>query len=180
MHPFTVETQIARPREEIFDYLADVANHPEFTDHFLTDWHMTREDTYGLGAGGRFHADLPFSRFGWGDWTIVEAEPPRGPRAAGPRGQVQPHPHAHRVRAARGPGRRRRASRSPSRRSRATRPTGSSSRSGSAASLRRHWRKALRRLRAILEEDRDRGARATIAGGPRKPATGLRVREPIT
>ena len=66
MHPFTVETQIARPREEVFEYLADVANHPEFTDHFLKEWRMTREDTYGLGAGGRFHADLPFTRFAVG------------------------------------------------------------------------------------------------------------------
>ena len=39
--------------------------------------------------------------------------------------------------------------------------------------MRRHWRRALRRLRTILEEDRGRGSRATIAGGPRKPATPL-------
>jgi hypothetical protein len=50
---------------------------------------------------------------------------------------------------------------------------------GQKGSMRRHWRKALRRLRLILEEDRERGARATIAGGPRKPATGLRVGDPI-
>jgi hypothetical protein len=41
--------------------------------------------------------------------------------------------------------------------------------------MRRGWRKAMRRLATILEEDRERGARATIAGGARKPATGLRV-----
>jgi hypothetical protein len=35
---------------------------------------------------------------------------------------------------------------------------------GGGASLRRHTRKAMRRLRAILEEDRDRGRRATVAG----------------
>ncbi len=66
MQPFTLDTTIARPSEEIFEYLLDVANHPEFTDHFLKDWHMTREDTYGLGAGGRFEAKLPFARFGVG------------------------------------------------------------------------------------------------------------------
>ena len=47
MDPFSVETTIARPRGEVFEYLVDVANHPEFTDHFLKDWHMTREETYG-------------------------------------------------------------------------------------------------------------------------------------
>ena len=51
---------------------------------------------------------------------------------------------------------------------------------GQRRALHRGWRKALRRMQAILEDGRDRGARATIAGGPRKPATGLRVREPIT
>jgi hypothetical protein len=33
----------------------------------------------------------------------------------------------------------------------------------------------MRRLQSILEEDRDRGTRPTIAGGPRKPATGFRM-----
>ena len=36
---------IDRPREEVFDYLADIANHPEFTDHYLKDWRLTREES---------------------------------------------------------------------------------------------------------------------------------------
>ena len=36
----------------------------------------------------------------------------------------------------------------------------------------RNLRKSLRRLQSILEEDYGRGRRPTIAGGPRKPATG--------
>ena len=36
----------------------------------------------------------------------------------------------------------------------------------------------MRRLQSILEEGRDRGARPTIAGGPRKPATGFRLLGP--
>jgi hypothetical protein len=32
----------------------------------------------------------------------------------------------------------------------------------------------MKRLRSILEEDYGRGQRATIAGGPRKPASGFR------
>ena len=47
---------------------------------------------------------------------------------------------------------------------------------GARGWIKRKNRKALRRLRSILEEDRDRGARATIAGGPRKPASGFRFR----
>ena len=45
MDPITVSVTIDRPREEVFAYLADIANHPEFTDHFMVDWRLTREDT---------------------------------------------------------------------------------------------------------------------------------------
>ena len=58
MEPVTLTTTIARPREEVFEYLADVANHAEFTDHCLVDWHLTREDSYGRGAGGRFRDEV--------------------------------------------------------------------------------------------------------------------------
>jgi len=63
MEPITLSTTIARPREEVFEYLADVANHPEFTDHFLIDWHLTREDSYGHGAGARFRVKTRVDRF---------------------------------------------------------------------------------------------------------------------
>ena len=33
MDPVTAHVVIDRPREEVFEYLADIANHPEFTDH---------------------------------------------------------------------------------------------------------------------------------------------------
>ena len=54
MDPLVTEITIARPREEVFEYLADIANHAEFTDHYLVEWHLTRENPYGLGAGARF------------------------------------------------------------------------------------------------------------------------------
>lgn len=178
MHPFTVETQIARPRDAIFDYLVDVANHAEFTDHFLTDWRMTREETYGPGAGGRFHADLPFNRFAWGDWTMVDADRPQALVLQGRTGKFNRIRTLTVFELREGPGGGTRISVTVE-----TQPRYASDRFleslGQRRSLSRHWRKALRRLRSILEDDRDRGARATIAGGPRKPATGLRVREPI-
>jgi len=73
--PVTVSVAIARPREEVFDYLADLANHAEFTDHYLVDWHLTREDSRGLGAGARFRVKAP-GRFNWGEVTFVEVEAP--------------------------------------------------------------------------------------------------------
>ena len=57
MDPVTSTITIGRPREEVFDYLADIANHPEFSDHYLKDWHLTRVDSVGRGAGARFRRD---------------------------------------------------------------------------------------------------------------------------
>ena len=54
MHPVTVSTVISVSRERVFDYLQDIANHPEFTDHYLVDWHLTRMNSVGRGAGARF------------------------------------------------------------------------------------------------------------------------------
>src|SRR5947209_3552011 len=74
--PFTVSTTIALSREQVFEYLADVANHPEFTDHYCVDWHLTRVDSYGTGAGARFRIKAPLNRFSWADVTLAELQPP--------------------------------------------------------------------------------------------------------
>ena len=66
MDPVTLHVNIDRPREEVFAYLADVANHPEFTDHFLKSWRLTREESAGRGAGARYKQDGRFDRFGNG------------------------------------------------------------------------------------------------------------------
>ncbi|MBV9607782.1 MAG: SRPBCC family protein [Solirubrobacterales bacterium] len=163
MEPFTVESTISRPREEVFEYLADIANHAEFTDHYRTDWHLTREDSIGAGAGARFRLKAPLSRFNWADMTFAEVQPPfrivergRGgkynrirmlgtytlsPGAGGTTRveytietvPVQPSDHLMEA-------------------------------LGGSAWMRRKTRRAMRRLRSILEEDRDRGHRATVAG----------------
>ncbi len=76
MDPVTVSILIDAPREQVFDYLQDIANHPEFTDHYLVDWHLTRIDSVGLGAGARFRVKAPGNRFSWGDVTFAEVERP--------------------------------------------------------------------------------------------------------
>lgn len=43
MKPITVTTTVERPREELFDLLADLRNHEPFTDHMLVDWSGTAE-----------------------------------------------------------------------------------------------------------------------------------------
>jgi uncharacterized protein YndB with AHSA1/START domain len=76
VEPFSVSTTIARPREQVYEYLADIANHAEFTDHYLVDWHLTRIDPYGPGAGARFRVKAPLARFAWADFTFAEMQPP--------------------------------------------------------------------------------------------------------
>jgi len=76
VNPFTVSTTIGLPREEVFEYLADIANHAEFSDHYLVDWHLTREDSYGMGAGARFRSKAPLSRFSWADMSFADVQPP--------------------------------------------------------------------------------------------------------
>ena len=46
-----LETTIGLPREEVFEYLSDIANHAEFSDHYLVDWHLLREDSQRAYAG---------------------------------------------------------------------------------------------------------------------------------
>ena len=162
MDPVSASVTIGRPREEVFDYLADVANHPEFKDHFLTEWHLTREDSTGRGAGARFREKLPLNRFGWGDYTLAEVEPPFRIVERGRSGKF------NRIRALGtwtlhdAPGGMTRVDYAYE-----TLPVKPSDRFMELIAGRGRWRRklsrSLRRLQAILEEDRDRGRRATIA-----------------
>jgi uncharacterized protein YndB with AHSA1/START domain len=173
MNPVTVSIGIDRPREELFDYLADVANHPEFCDHFLTNWRLTREDSYGRGAGARFLGTRRLTRYGWTDMALVEVDPPRRIVAHGRGGMF------NRIRSVTvwslesGAGGITHVEVT-TETSPATATDRMSEALGQRAWAKRGWRKALGRLRAIAEDGRERGRRATIAGGPRKPASAFR------
>ena len=77
LDPVTASVVVGRPREEVFEYLADIANHAEFTDHWMKDWHLTRVDSYGRGAGARFHTARKGERYAWADMTFIEERPHR-------------------------------------------------------------------------------------------------------
>ncbi|MBV8989240.1 MAG: SRPBCC family protein [Solirubrobacterales bacterium] len=162
MDPFTVSTTISRPRGEVFEYLADIANHAEFTDHYLVDWHLTREDSYGTGAGARFRVKAPLSRFLWADVTFAELQPPYRIIERGRGGKY------NRVRMlatwtlSPGAGDTTRVEYTLE-----TEPVMLSDRLletvGGRLWSKRQAAKALRRLRGILEQGRGRGRRATVA-----------------
>lgn len=164
MDPVNDHVTIDRPREEVFAYLADVANHAEFSDHYLTDWRLTRLDSYGRGAGARFRVGVPFQRFDWGDMTLAVVEPPYRIVAVGRYGKF------NRIKTtaiwtldvAPGGG----TEVEYLFESEPLFPTDKivEALSGQRRYFKRKVRKALRRLQAILEENEDRGKRVTVAG----------------
>ena len=164
MDPVRVSIVVGRPREEVFDYLRDIANHPEFTDHFLTDWHLTRENSVGRGAGARFRVLAPRQRFSWMGVSFIDVDRPWRIVEAGRGGKfnrirslamytLEPYPedttHVEF--------------------SIETEPVTISDhlmeRLGLRRWFRRQNRRALKRLRSILEDGEGRGVRATVAGG---------------
>lgn len=166
MDPVTVSIVVDRPREQVFDYLQDIANHAEFTDHCLVDWHLTRIDSVGRGAGARFRVKVPppAGRFAWGDVTLVEVDPPHRIVEVGRSGKN------NRVRTIAvyelAP--------APSGTTRVqftiqTEPATFADRLlegfGARTWTRRQSTRAMRRLRTILERGEGRGPRVTVAGG---------------
>ena len=157
---FTVSTTISRPREEVFEYLADIANRSEFTDHYMVDWHLTREDPYGTGAGARFRIKAPLSRFSWADVTLAEVEPPHKIVERGRGGKYNRIRMLGTYTLSPGPGGTTRVEYTLE-----TLPVMLSDRLLERRGwTRRQAAKAMRRLRTILEEDRGRGKRASVAG----------------
>ncbi|HKG17222.1 MAG TPA: SRPBCC family protein [Solirubrobacteraceae bacterium] len=162
MDPVTVSVSIAKPREEVFEYLADIANHAEYTDHYLTDWHLTREEPYGRGAGARFRVKAPGNRFNWADTTLIELQPPYRIVEAGRTGKFNRVRTLTTYTLTPGPGHGTRVELT-SETEPATRADRLLESLGARAWLRRQNAKALRRLRAILEDGEMRGTRPSVA-----------------
>jgi uncharacterized protein YndB with AHSA1/START domain len=163
MDPVSASIVIDRPREDVFEYLADIANHAEFTDHWMTEWRLTRVDSHGRGAGARFKAARKGERYAYGDMTFIEVDRPYRIVAAGRGGKfnrnktwttwtLEPSGQATRVEV-----------------TTETEPALLTDRVMEGVLLKRGWtkgrlRKALSRLQSILEEDLDRGKRVTVGG----------------
>ena len=163
MEPFTITTTIAKPREEVFEYLADIANHPEFTDHWLVDWRLTREDSRGEGAGARFRMKAPLNRFAWGDMSFAEVQPPFRIVERGRGGKFNRIRMVGTYTLSPGPGDTTRVQFTLE-----TEPSQLSDKLmetfGGRSWNRRQAGKAMRRLRSILEDGRGRGQRASVEG----------------
>jgi uncharacterized protein YndB with AHSA1/START domain len=164
MEPFTVSTTIAKPRELVYEYLADIANHAEFTDHYLVDWRLLRVDPYGAGAGARFRIKAPLQRFAWADVTFTEMQPPFRIVERGRGGKYNRIRMVGTYTLSPGP-----SGTTKVQYTFETEPSQISDKLmenfGGRSWTRRKAAKAMRRLRSILEEGRDRGQRTSVEAG---------------
>jgi len=76
MREVTVSTTISAPREDVFDFVCDLALRPTYADHYLDDYRLARVDTVGVGAAARFRLDGWLSNE-YAELTITKAERPR-------------------------------------------------------------------------------------------------------
>jgi uncharacterized protein YndB with AHSA1/START domain len=76
MRQVTVDAVISAPREEIFDFVVDLAARPAYCDHFLHDYRLARPNPIGLGAAARFQLRPPFGKQ-YAELMITEVDRPR-------------------------------------------------------------------------------------------------------
>lgn len=76
MRPVEASIVISARREEIFDFISDIAGRVAWNDHYLKDFRLTRVNPVGVGAGAAFLIDAPlFPQRA--ESQVIEAERPR-------------------------------------------------------------------------------------------------------
>lgn len=80
MRPVAAQTTIDAPRERVFDLIVDLGIRGAITDHFLSEFRLSRVDPVGPGAGARFR--LGDSGM-WMDTAIESVERPHLVRERG-------------------------------------------------------------------------------------------------
>lgn len=171
MGPVSAEIEIDAPRERVFAGLADLARRSSFTDHFLTEFHLTRLESRGVGAGARFRVELPL-RSVWMDTAIAELEQPHKivERGKGGRGNRIPTTIVWELTETTGSMTRVQVSHW-------TEPSNPLDRlvevlAANSIFAQRGWREALRRLRDQLEGEKAAAPPLAVAGG-NAHATGI-------
>jgi uncharacterized protein YndB with AHSA1/START domain len=162
MRQVTVDAVISAPREQIFDFVLDLAARPAYCDHYLDDYRLARTNPVGLGAAARFRLKVPFGKQ-YAELTITEVDRPRriveelGVGRRGRNRSLAVYEFIHE-------GREQTRVELTTYSEPAT-PIDRLKEVGAARWVRRRTRRALSRLRAIFEEPQAQPlARATIAG----------------
>jgi hypothetical protein len=87
VRPIESRITISAPRDEVFSFIADMANRVAWMDHFLKDFRLTRVQSHGVGAGAAFKIDAPLFPLR-AEYQIVETEAPRYLRERGRIGRL--------------------------------------------------------------------------------------------
>ena len=76
MRQVTVSTVISAPREQVFDFVCDLAARPAYTDHFMRDYRLARVNPIGEGAAARFLLHAPLAKE-YAELQITKVDRPR-------------------------------------------------------------------------------------------------------
>src|ERR1700761_77882 len=166
MGPLRAQGENDASPEAAFALISGLARRPNYTDHFLTGFRLTRIEARGEGAGARFRVKAPL-RSPWEDTTIVELREPNRIEERGSGGRQNRIPN-HTVWEIE-------PSKAGMIRVRVTHWTEpqhpidklAESLSFGAHFQRKGWQGALKRLRDLLESGVPGGERIAVAGGNR-------------
>jgi uncharacterized protein YndB with AHSA1/START domain len=167
--PISLTTTIDAPRERVFDLVVDLTRRPAWTDHFLRDYRLERIPAVGVGAAARFRVDAP-GGITYMETVISDAVRPHRIAESGRGGRLDRIPCRALWELREGPGE-------------AmttlvftfwTEPRAVVDRLrelGRGGWWRRRWKRALRRLRELIESGAEEAVpRAGVAGVDRVPA----------
>jgi hypothetical protein len=167
MGPVSAQVEVDAPRERAFDFVADLANRPSFTDHFVSGLHLFRIESYGVGAGARYRFNVAPQAI-WFDTTIESMAPQVRISERGHGGRENRVPCAIEWEFLAGP-----ASLTTVRVAHWTEPRHPLDRAkeilgGASFWYERNWRTALRRLRDLLESSDPPPKPLSVAGANRQ------------
>lgn len=170
MGPVSASVEVDVSRERAFDFVADLANRPAFTEGFISGFHLARLESTGVGAGARFRFHARPQDV-WVDTTITEVSAPHRISERGRGGRSNRVACATEWELVEGPG-----SLTTIRVVYWTESTHPLDRvketlGRASSSYERGWKASLRRLRDLLESGVETSA-VRVAGGNRVP-TGI-------
>lgn len=167
MGPISVNATVDAPREQVFDFVCDLANREAFTGHFLSEYRLERFESAGVGASARFR--IAKARL-WMETVITEADRPYRILERGKGGRLDRIPILTAWEIVEGPA----SGTSVVTLRFGTEPTHPVDRLRELRFgerfYRRQWSAALSRLKDIIESGRP-AQRVVIAGGARMPIT---------
>jgi uncharacterized protein YndB with AHSA1/START domain len=167
--PISLTTTIDAPRERVFDLIVDLGRRPAWTDHFLGDYRLQRIAPAGEGAAARFRIGAP-AGIRYMETVISEAKRPYRVVESGRGGRLDRIPCRALWELREGPG----EEMTTLVFTFSTEPSAVVDRLrelGRGGWWRRRWKRALHRLRELIESGSE-GAipRAQVAGADRVPS----------